>query len=867
MLARIATQAEADSPLDRSMWDRLRENLADAYANSGAGQFERGSDPDLDGFQLADLLQVNILADGRTDRALDALFGDDRSYWRTSDPAAAPAARRERARAEAYDARGMLDPIENAGDAAAFFAGQAAGSAVSAENWIAPGRTVVGRAVAGGLVAAGADAIIQADRVTDDVQDEYRPEQTALAGVLGSGFSLAGDAGSAIARRAQSGPNAAVRALAGEIDASSRAYIGQEPPAPAARAAQARVEIDALDRQAIGPTNGRTYESDLDALLDFEPAPQPTVERELDALFEWRGQSDQSSVASPDGSAAAQPPGSADGSAIDLGGTGDAGRVFDNAESPPPRDPADFDHLDQNHANLWRLGESGDAAAANDLSRRMSRFMDWSDVALSRADRAAVDAGEPVSSRAMIVAARDYRETGGGGSFYDPEAYPDAMVAGRSAERDAAPPAPSEPRRSTDYQGRQIIADTFDPKQVDADPATFQYKASGDEGLTDRLAGVTQWDRTAAGRSILFEDAAGRVVVADGHQRRGLARRLIESGQDTTASLDGFLFRAADGWTPSDVRVVAALKNIREGSGSILDAAKVFREAPDRINDRSLPVTGDFIASARGLARLSDDAFGAVAAGVIPERYAAVIGELAPDRPDLHASIVDVIRQGDPRSLDEARAFVQEAKLADFVERQGDTLDMFGGLPKESTIIARGRLRAAVMKQLRGDARLFSALVRNADVIEAGGNALARDTNASRVAADLAASSAIDKLALRAGTIGDTFGEAAGAIARGDLTVAQGVRNIVADLREATRRGADVDADRAVILTPSAPSEPARAALKPFDEPGGRGQVAQAQPKPEDAGRESATLWDDLPAIGDEDRALDVLSICAPGGR
>ena len=726
MLARIATQAEADSPLDRSMWDRLRENLADAYANSGAGQLERDSDPDLDGFQLADLLQVNILADGRTDRALDALFGDDRSYWRTSDPAAAPAARRERARAEAYDARGMLDPIENAGDAAAFFAGQAAGSAVSAENWIAPGRTVVGRAVAGGLVAAGADAVIQSDRVADDVQDEYRPEQTALAGVLGSGFSLAGDASSAVVRRAQSGPNAAVRALAGEIDASSRAYVGQEPPAPAARAAQARVDIDALDRQAIGPTDGRTYESDLDALLDFEPAPQPTAERELDALF---------------------------------GG----------AERRPTETP----------------------------------------------------------SAAMVT--------------------PDAA--------------------SVPYQGRAIVEGTFDPMQVDADPATFQYKASGDEGLTDRLAGVTQWDRTAAGRSILFEDANGRVVVADGHQRRGLARRLIESGQDTTASLDGFLFRAADGWTPSDVRVVAALKNIREGSGSILDAAKVFREAPDRINDRSLPVTGDFIASARGLARLSDDAFGAVAAGVIPERYAAVIGELAHDRPDLHASIVDVIRQGDPRSLDEARAFVQEAKLADFVERQGDTLDMFGGLPKESTIIARGRLRAAVMKQLRGDARLFSALVRNADVIEAGGNALARDTNASRVAADLAASSAIDKLALRAGTIGDTFGEAAGAIARGDLTVAQGVRNIVVDLREATRRGADVDAERAVTLTPSAPSEPARAALKPFDQPGGRGQVAQAQPKPEDAGRESATLWDDLPAIGDEDRALDVLSICAPGGR
>ncbi len=725
VLARIATQAAQDSPLDRSFWTRLRENFEDAYANSGAGRLERDSDPDLDGYSLADFFRPPAILEGKpADRLLDSLFGDDRSYWRTSDPAAAPAARRERARAEAYDARALLDPIENGGDAAAFFAGQAGGAAVSVENLISPGRTVVGRAVAGGAIAAGADAVIQADRVTDDVQDEYRPEQTLLAGALGSGFSLAGDAGSAVARRVQSDAPPVVRALADEIDTSSRAFVAQGTP-PAARAAQARIDVDALDRRVIGPTDGRTHEAELDALLDFEPPPQPAVERELDALL-------------------------------------------------------------------------------GDTERR-------------------------------------------------PTTAPPA-----AASADAA---------TVPYQGRNIVTATFDPMQVAADPARFQYKDAGEDGLTDRLAGVTQWDRTAAGRAILFEDADGRVIVADGHQRRGLARRLIESGQDTTATLDGFLFRAADGWTPSDVRVVAALKNIREGSGSILDAAKVFREAPDRINDRSLPVTGDFIASARGLARLSDDAFGAVAAAVIPDRYGAVIGELAADRPDLHSSIVDVIRQGDPRSLDEARAFVQEAKLADFVERQGDTLDMFGGLPKESTIIARGRLRAAVLKQLRGDARLFGALVRNADIIEAGGNALARDTNASRVAADLAASSAIDKLALRAGMIGDTFGEAASAIARGDLSVAQGARNIVADLREAARRGADVDAERAVILTPTAPTDQARTVLAPYDAPGGPGQRAQTEPKPEDAARESAALWDDLPPVGDEERALDVLAACAPGGR
>lgn len=333
--------------------------------------------------------------------------------------------------------------------------------------------------------------------------------------------------------------------------------------------------------------------------------------------------------------------------------------------------------------------------------------------------------------------------------------------------------------QSRDYQGRRIWAGEFDPMQIDADPASFQYKAAGDEGLTDRLAGVTSWDRTAAGRSILFEDADGRVVVADGHQRRGLARRLIENGDDITATLDGFLFRQADGWAPPDVRVVAAMKNLREASGTILDAAKVFRDAPNLINDRSLPITGDFIANARGLARLSPDAFGSVANGVIPDRFGAVVGQLASDRPDLHAGMVDLIREAAPRSTEEARAMVQEARLADFAESNGLQGDMFGGLPARSTLIARGRLRAAVLKQLRGDARLFSSLIRNADAIEAGGNALARTENEARLARDLAASAAVDRLSLRVGQVGDTFGDAASAITRGDMTPAAAARAII----------------------------------------------------------------------------------------
>lgn len=421
------------------------------------------------------------------------------------------------------------------------------------------------------------------------------------------------------------------------------------------------------------------------------------------------------------------------------------------------------------------------------------------------------------------------------------------------------------------YHGRRILAGRFDPMLVQADPVTFQYKAGGDgEGVTGRLAGVEVWDPTAAGRSLLYERRDGSLVIADGHQRRALARNLIETGRDPNVELDGFLFRQADGWAPEDVRVVAALKNVREGSGSILDAAKVFRDAPELPNDRSLPVSGEFIANARGLARLSPEAFGAVVNDVIPARYGAVLGSMAGDRPDLHESLVDLLRRGSPRSLDDARALVSEGMLADFVEREGMTADLFGGMPAESAIIARAKLRASVLRQLRSDSRLFGSLVRRADAIEVGGNLLARSENEMRVALDSAAVALVDRLALRGGEIGDLFGASARAVARGERSMSEAVGEVVDDLRRVVDESEGLGRFRQDAIAPRAPSAMADDALAPFSDPAGEGARAQLEPKPEDAALEAGDgpggLFGDLMLDEAEERAFKRLAPCAPGG-
>jgi hypothetical protein len=434
---------------------------------------------------------------------------------------------------------------------------------------------------------------------------------------------------------------------------------------------------------------------------------------------------------------------------------------------------------------------------------------------------------------------------------------------------------------AADYRGRPIYAGRFDPQAVGTDAATFQYKADGDaQGVTARLRGVQTWDPASSGKALVYQDAGGKLTIADGHQRLGLAKRLANQGFKPT--LDGLLFRQADGWSPLEVRTIAALKNIREGQGTPLDAAKVFRTHPASLNDDSLPVSGGFIQQAKGLARLSPEAFGAVVNKVIPENYGALIGDLAAARPDLHEGLVRLVHAGEPGNLDEAHALVHEALLDDWVKQQGAQSDLFGDTPAQSLAIGRARLRAYLVRQLRGDARLFGQLVRHADAIEAGGNTLARDANEAALATNQAALEIVAKLGMRAGDVGDAMTEAAAKIADG-ARVADAGKGVLARVRAMLKRGERLDLGRAADLDPSPASETAQAKADLFDDVGGKGQAGQIAPKPEEAeleappapeaepaSRPAAPAEDDLfgGIAGDEaeSAALEHLKACAPGG-
>lgn len=320
-------------------------------------------------------------------------------------------------------------------------------------------------------------------------------------------------------------------------------------------------------------------------------------------------------------------------------------------------------------------------------------------------------------------------------------------------------------------EGTRLVSDnkpvTFrqiDPRQIKADPATFQFKSGGDAaGVTDRMSGVTRWDPLSAGKAMVYQRTNGEYVIADGHQRRGLALRAIQSGQ-RGVNLDAYIFRQADGWKAKDVRAIAALKNMKELSGSALDFAKVMRERPDLI-DGSLPISDAKVKTAGHLAKLSADAFNAVVGGVVPAEQAAAIGEMVPDK-SRHAGLLAEMTKSEIHSAQHARLFVGQAMAVPAIAEHQSSL--FGEeVNTRSLIKERAQVLDRALSQLKSDKRIFGLLDREADAIEAAGNRLSHATNVAKAEGAGRTAALLEKLATTHGPVSTYLDEAARAVAEG----------------------------------------------------------------------------------------------------
>jgi hypothetical protein len=272
---------------------------------------------------------------------------------------------------------------------------------------------------------------------------------------------------------------------------------------------------------------------------------------------------------------------------------------------------------------------------------------------------------------------------------------------------------------------------TYKPNDLLVDAKLFQFKAGGDVmGVTDRLQDIGTWDPIRANTIIVYEFADGRTFIADGHQRLGLAKRLQAADPSLNIEMKAFKLREADGISVPEARATAAAKNISEGTGSIIDLAKVFKDAPYLLKT-DLP-RGQNVRQANDLMKLEPKAFDAVINDVVPAHFGAIVGRYLTDETQ-QLAVLKLLNRLEPANALQAEQIVRQAREAGFVKTQQTGL--FGDEDiAESLFLERAKILDGAMKILRKDKELFETLVRNANDIEEAGNTLAKLSNQEKEA-------------------------------------------------------------------------------------------------------------------------------------
>lgn len=491
-------------------------------------------------------------------------------------------------------------------------------------------------------------------------------------------------------------------------------------------------------------------------------------------------------------------------------------------------------------------------------------------------------------------------------SGIDPETHMQAMDAAEAALLDDIevavrrddppliedqPPAPPAKKLPIGPAAQASTVEDFDLDLLSVDARAYQYKLDGDGfGVNQRLRGETVWDPTAAVGVIVHERADGRLFMADGHQRFALAKRLTDDGVEGV-TLQGFRYREENGFSVEAVRVIAALRNLRQESGDPLSAAKIIRDYPEMT--ASLSRSRNFMLQADGLARLGEEPFQAVVNDVIPQNYGAVVGRLMPGDDDFQRGAIAALREIQPANVEQAEAVIREVRRLGLERRADDAQgSLFEGLDFGQTVIAeRAKVLDAALKELRRDKTVFTRLSREGERIEGAGNVLNDAENQARAANATQALQRLFILADADGPVRDAL-DAAARDVRGGTRVSTAARRVV----EAVTRAADsgfaggpaggADNSRAAAFPPPPVNlESARAprATDLFSDPtNGRGARAQVDADlrelraaldddpevsritmPMDDG-EQVTLGDLLQGLDDEAEFVESVKLCIP---
>lgn len=371
----------------------------------------------------------------------------------------------------------------------------------------------------------------------------------------------------------------------------------------------------------------------------------------------------------------------------------------------------------------------------------------------------------------------------------------------------------------------------LDPRQLAVDPKRFQFKESNERGVTGALEGTNRWESDLASPIMAWQANDGQLFVADGHQRHDLATRAQAAGQDNV-QIPAKVYREADGYTPEYMRALAAYKNISEGSGTAIDAAKVMRGVNAIPTNRALPALPpkqQMVQQGAALAKLSDEAFGVVVNGIVPPGYAAHVGAMIAD-PAEQMGALTVLARAQPANSEQARMMVKDIINSGFAKQAADDQGRFPWEDDNAVMplfSERARVLDNAMRNLRGTRRVFKAAVEGEDALTGAGNVLDTEGNVRAKTENERLLDTLERNATTHGPVSDALNSAARDLA-GGRPVAGVVSQFLAKTRALVRSGQDTS-------------------LRPGDTAGGAGETGAGETEQPVEGQEGFFAGKRLP--------------------
>jgi len=376
----------------------------------------------------------------------------------------------------------------------------------------------------------------------------------------------------------------------------------------------------------------------------------------------------------------------------------------------------------------------------------------------------------------------------------------------------------------------------FNISKLTTDAKTFQYKSETNEfGISQKLMEVTKWDQPSSSAILVYEFKDGRLAVVDGHQRFGLAKKL----QDQNPKLYGYRIREVDGYVPDHAMLQGVAINLRQGTGTAIDAAKMMRVKNFNIDAimSSMPIKTEIVKVAQGLTKLSNDSFSMVVNKFIDYKVASRVGELLPDK-ELHVSALTILKKQRIDNMQQVDLILKQIRETPSVKMKEQTL--FGVEEfKQSLIVEKSAILSEFTKSTKDKKKLFSLVLNKDELLTSAGNKLDNINNEKILTQNAKIQEKVEILATRVGQLSTDLTEAARIYQTGRKSEER--KYFASAVDRAAERGdfdginasgsPDNTAIKTEIQTSTAGSRPESENIsnKLFDQPGGKGSVEQSQ--------------------------------------